>query len=371
MFRNFLKYFVSASFLSLVLGGLGIYYTVRGSRTHLSMDIAAESNVLDVRHPIPDLAILFQGRDIEEEKSNLRVITIRIANDGEANIHENDFDSRTPFGLRIDGGRIVRAQVTGSNSSYLAENLHPQLQAPDRIVFDKIIFDRARFVAVEAVILHSKNSAPNITPLGKIAGLDAIAVTNSFQEHDQQSFWSQTFNGAPAIQITRGFAYGLLALISVIAIGFLIAGIASIPGAWKKRKRRHLARRFPALADPEQEKKRKAVEAIFVEHGPAGLKRAKRLLTNEEKLKEALRTTKRFYGGGLGYPPAEVRQAMIIHAESNGVAVPGSLESLFAVKLITYKDDQLTVDPDIKSLLDTYIEQTTEPDVELEVEPPE
>jgi len=62
----------------------------------------------------------------------------------------------------------VRAQVTGSNSSYLAENLHPLLQAPDRIIFDKIIFDRDRFVAVEAVILHSKSSTPHITPLEKL-----------------------------------------------------------------------------------------------------------------------------------------------------------------------------------------------------------
>ena len=32
------RYFISASFLSLVLGLLGIYYTLRGSRTHFSMD---------------------------------------------------------------------------------------------------------------------------------------------------------------------------------------------------------------------------------------------------------------------------------------------------------------------------------------------
>ena len=44
---------------------------------------------------------------------------------------------------------------------------------------------------------------------------------------------------------------------------------------------------------------------------------------------------------------------MIMHAEINSVVVPGPLESLFAARLITYKEDQLTVDPDIMSLLDT------------------
>jgi hypothetical protein len=355
-----------------VISALGIYFTLRGSRTHLSMDIAAESNVLDVRHPVPDLAILFQGKDIEEGKSNLRVLTIRIVNDGESNIHENDFDSRMPFGLRIDGGRVVRAQVTGSNSSYLAENLHPQLQVPDRIVFNKIIFDKDRFVAVEAVVLHQKSDTPHITPLGKIAGLDAIAVTNSFQNHDQQSFWSQVFNGAPAIQITRGIAYALLALVTVIAIGSSIAGVALIPGAWRKRKRRRVARSFPAIDDAEREKKRKTVEKIFVEEGLAGLKHAKLSLANEEKLKEALKVTTEFYGGGPGYPPDEVRQAMIIRAEHSHTALPGSLQALFAAGLITYKDDQLTIDPDIMPLIETYIEKTSEAKDEVaEKEPPE
>ena len=102
--RKFFKYFVSAGFISLVLGVFGLYYTVRGSwGTHLSLDIAAESNVyLTLSTLVPDLAILFQGRDIEEEKSNLKVLAVRVVNDGEANIRENDFDSRLPFGLEVD-----------------------------------------------------------------------------------------------------------------------------------------------------------------------------------------------------------------------------------------------------------------------------
>ena len=152
------KYFVSASFLSLVLGFLGIYYTLRSTPTHLTFDIAAESNVLDVRHPVSDLSIVFQGKDIEGEQSNLRVLTLRVVNDGEVNIHENDYDSRRPFGVHIEGCRVIRAQVIASNSPYLTENLRPQVAAPDRILFDKIIIDKGKFVAVEVLVLHPKNS---------------------------------------------------------------------------------------------------------------------------------------------------------------------------------------------------------------------
>ena len=222
--KKFLNYFISASFLSLILGGVGIYYTVRGSRTHLSMDIAAESNVLDVRHPIPELAIIFQGKDIEGEKANLKILTIRVVNDGEANIHENDFDSRIPFGLIVDGGSVVRAQVVGSNSQYLADNLHPHVQGSDQVDFDKIIFDKGRFVTVEVLVIHPKSVTPQVRPLGKIAGLDQIAVRNSFEESDQQGFWAQVFTGTIAVQLVRAIAYVLLAILSFVIIGFFIPG---------------------------------------------------------------------------------------------------------------------------------------------------
>jgi hypothetical protein len=110
---NRIKYITSASVLvlTILLGVLGIYFTLRDRKTHLTMDIAAESNVLDVLHPISDLSIQFLGRDIEKEKLNLKVLTVRIMNDGESNIHEDDFDSHMPFGLRVEGGTVVRAQV--------------------------------------------------------------------------------------------------------------------------------------------------------------------------------------------------------------------------------------------------------------------
>jgi hypothetical protein len=66
------------------------------------------------------------------------------------------------------------------------------------------------------------------------------------------------------------------------------------------------------------------------------------------------------FGFGPEYPPTHVRHAMIIHAERSGVAVPLALGSLFSAGLIAYKNDQLTVDPDIRALLETYVEQATE-----------
>lgn len=355
MWQKVRKYFISASFVGIVLGVFSIYYTLRGTRTHLSMDIAAESNVLDVRHPIPELSILFQGRDIEEEKSNLKVLTIRVINDGEANIRESDFDSRIPFGLQIDGGRVIRAQVAGSNSSYLSDNLHPHVDGSSRILLDKIIFDKSKFVAVEVLVLHPKNGNPAIRPIGKIAGLDEIAVTNSFREREQRSFVDQVLGGPASVQISRALAYSLLALLAVIAIGFSIAGLSSIPSSLRKRKRRHIAAQLPKMDLLEQEEKRKVLQDIFIEYGAQGLTRLKRLLSDEAALKKELTVIHGFYGGGV--PAADLSsEDIIVMQHRAAIRASGGLDLLRSAKLVSLADDQLKIDFELKAILTDFID---------------
>jgi hypothetical protein len=65
------KFILSASFLSLLIGLVALYYTVRRTRTNLVVDVTSESNVMDVRTPIKDLSILSQGQDIQKQNSNL------------------------------------------------------------------------------------------------------------------------------------------------------------------------------------------------------------------------------------------------------------------------------------------------------------
>jgi hypothetical protein len=355
--RSRLKYFLSASFVSLVLGFLGLYYTLRGSRTHLTMDIASESNVLDVKHPIADLLILFEGRNIEEERSNLKVLTIRLINDGEVNLHENDFDSRIPFGFQVDGGRVVRAQLSGSSSSYMSDNLHPRVESPNRVVVDKIIFDKGKFVAIDLLVLLPKNATPKIKPLGKIAGLDEIAVTNSFQDREQRGFFEQVFDGPAAVQISRTLAYAFIALLTIIAIGFSIAGIASIPSMFRKRRRRRIVARMPKLNTAESAKKRKVIEDLFIEDGERGLKRALKLFRDREGLtktvKNYVEAKKEFEGGSVALDITHPEN-MEIHRI---VRPSATLRPFFSEKLVEMNGDHAIVDPEVETLLAAFLEQ--------------
>jgi len=354
--KKSVKYIVSASFLGLVIGLISIYLQFRGTRTHMSMDVAAESNVLDVKHPIPDLSIFFQGRDIEEEKSNLKILTVRVVNDGESNIHEDDFDSRMPFGLRIDGGRVIRVQVIGANSDYLSENVHPKVEGENQIEIDKVIFDKGKFVSLEILVLHPKSSNPQLIPMGKIAGIEQIAITNSFQDHEQKSFIDQIFSGPAAVQVPRAIVYSVLSLIIIIIVGFAIAGVASIPSKWRKRMRRQIAKLIPELEPLELERKRKIIEKIYVDYGSEGLNFARETVNDETALKRMTRIQHRFQGGSIVSDSRAEELVMQHRMEVEGV--PSSIWPLFEGKLVSVSGDELNLDPDVKHLIDEFIKQT-------------
>jgi hypothetical protein len=227
--RQGIKFLISASFWGIVIGLVALYYTVRGTRTSLVVDVVSESNVMDVRTPLKELSIVFQGQDIQKENANLRILGVRIVNEGEANILESHFDSKIPWGLHIEGGQLIEARVTGSNSEYLTDNLYPKIADKNNVTFDKVIFDKGKYIALELLVLHNKNAEPKVRAIGKIAGMDSIPIRYSFRDQDQEGFKSKVFKGPIAVQIARTIAYFVIGFFSAAIVGVTIGAVGSIP----------------------------------------------------------------------------------------------------------------------------------------------
>ncbi len=336
-----LKYLLSASFLSLILGLFALYYTLRGSRTNLVVDVAAESNVLDVRTQVKQLAVLFQGQDIQQENANLKILVVRIVNEGEVNILENHFDSRLPWGIDIQGGRVIEVRITGSNSRYLAENLHPAITDESRITLDKVIFDRGKYVNLELLVLHNKNAEPRVTVFGKIAGMDDVAVTSSFKDREQQGLAKSVFRGPMPVQIARTIAYSLIGLTATVAIGFLIWGIVTVVSRFKKKARRRLSRYLLPEADsPEKKKKRQVLVDIYIEDGLEGLKAARGFL---ERKKHKITKSPDLY------PSAEAvaKEGVPVILPDGAIVISGGIgRNLLRENFVRLSGDSTEIDPE-------------------------
>lgn len=317
------------------------------------LDVTSESNVMDVRTPLKDLSILFQGQDIQKQNSNLRILGVRLVNEGDTNILENFFDSRIPWGLRIDGGRLIEARVTGSDSRYLLDNLHPRVTGSDQVYFDKVIFDRGKYVALELLVLHDKNVEPQVTPIGKIAGMDAIPIRNSFRERDQEGFKAKVFKGPLPVQIVRTIAYSFIGLATVIVVGLAIAGIWSIPSGIKKRSRRKWVRYLPKEVSAEKEKKRQALLGVFIQNGLSGLERVKRMLDSEDLLAKAFGARFLSIEDAVDMSP----HLMAPMALGGNFYLPSPFESLVEAGLVRRGDKTIEVDPEGRDLLSKLIGQ--------------
>jgi uncharacterized membrane protein YciS (DUF1049 family) len=226
------------------------------------------------------------------------------------------------------------------------------------VLLDKIIFDKGSSITVEVLVIHNKEQQPRVSALGKIAGLEQIAITNSFQGHDQQSFWEQALRGNSTIQIMRTLIYGFAALLSVIALGLIIAGAAWVRSRLKRARRHKQVSRFLQTEDSERSKKLAAVGEIYIEHGLDGLSTAAQELTHEAYLKDlladpgpALFSPNGPFLGDDGLPDAEMRHR---HLTEHMMIRQSETGPLRKAGLIRLDDDVLFIDPELKQLIEHF-----------------
>ncbi len=224
--------------MSIIIAIPSIYFTVREKPTHIAYEIISESNVLDLHQPVSDLEIKYRGENIYEQKKNLRIIRIRIRNDGETHIRQNDFDQDIPWGIEIKLGEIVETpKLADTNSEYIRKNLVISTLPSNIISFSKIMFERNKYFIVELQILHSVNNDPELFLLGKIIGIEEQEVINICKDDNEPSFWMSVFYGSKLVQIVRGAIFfgasigiSLLAYFTYYFIDEKINGYK----AWKK-----------------------------------------------------------------------------------------------------------------------------------------
>jgi len=173
------------SFLGFVLTGvslaLAVWFFMNSSPgiPSLKFAIVADSKVVQVSKRLPDLKVLFRGSDILDSEQNLSVITLRIENDGQADILEGGFDSTIPWGAKFDKSTIVSATVEGATSSYLRDRFKVRITAPDRLEFDKVILEHGNSVDLSVLVLNNAKNEVSVVATGKVAGIKEMRVVRA------------------------------------------------------------------------------------------------------------------------------------------------------------------------------------------------
>ena len=263
-----------------LLSAAGLYFGLHERRPSVSVQVASQFDILDVRQPLQDLSILFQGNDIQRANQNLRTLHVRFANDGDADLLQSQYDQSGAWGLNLRGGRILKVQLLDASSAYLRANLNPQLVGDTTVTLNKVIFERGRQFTLDLLVLHAKNTQPTLSVTGKIVGSDSIPVRAASSPETQRSVWSRAVTGSLWTQVIRLFVYFAAALVSVLIATGIGAGVSSLLTSRARRVRAKEIRLVLDTTSPEEVLARDVLEHIYSVAGADGLTAVRRIIKN-------------------------------------------------------------------------------------------
>lgn len=216
--------------IAIFFGVYGIYSAYQEDKTDISFEIINEANVFDVREPMDNLTISYEGEDIQEKNLNIRIITFRVTNVGNVNILQNYYDANDIWGAQVNEGKIIRIKLIDSNSNYIKSNLKPRLYDIKTIEFTKTIFEKGDYFTLEIFVLHNKDKSPSIITRGKIAGIDEIKLVDNSVEKEE-TFINKLFYGGFIINLIRL----ILSIFSIFAILGTHVGVMNLLNAYRRR----------------------------------------------------------------------------------------------------------------------------------------
>jgi len=211
----------------------------------LVYDILSNTRVLSVKENLNKLDIIYDGQNLKEKKENLTLLTVKISNEGNRDIKENDYFSKIPFGLKINHGKIAeKPLIIDASSKFLRESLAISYDTLNTIQISKVPFNSGQYFTLKILTICGENTLPTITPVGNISGINNdFIIRQTFKDGQKgnQSFLGIFFSGGIGIHVARFFFY----LLCAILIGFLIGMPISKISSWAdSRHRRRMIKKF-------------------------------------------------------------------------------------------------------------------------------
>jgi len=274
--------------ITIVLAVAGILFTILLAEKHsqLYYDIQASTSVLDIKEELPKLEVLFDGIDIRQQNLSLRVISVKIGNDGSKAILKGDYDSEDPVGLMVSPGRIIKTDLIDASNDYLRKNMSFRNYGENIVLFNDVILNAHQYYIIKLLVLHQVDQMPSVKPVGYMAGMETIKVREIYKEIERASIWSwsRSLAGPWPVQITRVVGYLLLFSALVIIASF----ISVIREGIGKAKRKKNVRRFRAVSQQVFEIKDEFLFSRYIEAGFNELMIILQIVQDERTLKQYL-----------------------------------------------------------------------------------
>ncbi len=284
--ERILDNFASKTILAL-LGIAGavvtIYAFLQEKTVDVRYEIIANTNVLDFNEDLSKLEVLYDSTNLKQTNENLRIVTIKVVNNGQEHLLNEFYDLNDPLGIEISSGAIIeKPELIQTSNDYLRRNLK-FTNSDNRITFPQIILESGEFFIIKLLILHKTKVIPNIQSYGKIAGQKRIEVVNSVDVKNEKGFWEKVYSGNIWTQLLRLISYFIAVVIIIAIMLFLSSKIDD------KREKKHKIKMVTEFKNLKNYKYTRMDDAIFDRYKTSGfydIRKMNTLLKDENELNE-------------------------------------------------------------------------------------
>ncbi|MUP38268.1 hypothetical protein [Labilibaculum euxinus] len=164
--------------ISLLLAIFGIafgFYQYNKSPKPV-VNILNNEQLFSLKENMPELQVLYNGRDLREENKDITILRFKVVNEGRESMTPNTYNSLAPLGVEIiDGELLKKPEIVGlSDSSYVGKIIAKTTSS--QIYFNPVTLDSDQYFELKCYVKNDLGKKPNIKTLGKIAGVEIIEV---------------------------------------------------------------------------------------------------------------------------------------------------------------------------------------------------
>lgn len=318
---------------SFIFGIYAFYYNKSPS---ISLIKLSEINVFEINRSLDDLKIYYKDEDIQNENKNIKIIVLKIKNDGKVDITQDMYDVDLPWGILVNEGDIVQARIIDSSNDYLSKNLSPIINK-NIIEFNKIIIESGESFSIELVVLCENKTILQYEVFGKIAGINNKNIKLIENNNDQgKSFWTDLIYGSIGIHFARAFLYFLCTIVLGVIIAFfgiLISKIQDFIIHCERKKRVKLL-----VTEKEKGAHFNEIQNFYIYHGYDPLNEMLRLLNKQKEL-TSLYKKKISQANEINDRDLVIERGDFLYFKSFSL-----IDDMLKLKILRLNEDQLVID---------------------------
>ena len=327
---------------------LGVYAYFENTKPKIEYHIIANSNVYDLNEDLSKLDIVYDSVSLKSLKENLRIISIRIINTGKIDILKGFYDVNDPLGVFIKNGRIIETPtITYASNSYLKSNIRTKTLSKNKVIFSEIILEESEYFNIKILLLHPKDTTPQIIPVGKIAGIKEINVIDNQKSDSESNVFIYAFGGSILVQFLRFSGFLIITVILLSASVFIYIKFDYLYGKYSDKM---MINKFKSTVAYYPSRDYNVIFEIFINHGLFAIHRINYYLNNEKGLNGLInKNLKAIQKVGQIKPGSLYKNK---NSNSNLVIISLMIEK----KFVTIKEGNVDIDDKVKESIGLFVE---------------